>query len=234
VDGDVTQNSIDTFNNFKEFDGNCAPSGVFSSCSGESLNSAAFRISPYLGYNYQFATLWLAGIEGDVGFGSKTTTLANAFYPNTGITNLDGHDSFAVKTGWDAGLRGRLGFLVTPSFLVYGTGGAAWQHIEATSTCSTSFSNFSACRPPFLAPSVITDSTTKLGWTVGAGIETMLGQNWIVRGEYRYADFGTISNTDTRACPPASNCVPSSVAITDTLRLRTQTATFGIAYKFGP
>jgi outer membrane immunogenic protein len=89
------------------------------------------------------------------------------------------------------------------------------------------------CQPTVLAPSVITDSTTKLGWTVGAGIETMLSQNWIVRAEYRYADFGTITNTDTRACPPG-NCLPSSVAITDTLRLRTQTATFGIAYKFGP
>jgi outer membrane immunogenic protein len=65
-------------------------------------------------------------------------------------------------------------------------------------------------------------------------IETMLWQNRIVRGEYRYADFGTITNTDTRTCVTA-NCVPSiSLAFTDTLRLRTQTATFDIAYKFGP
>jgi outer membrane immunogenic protein len=226
VDGDVTQDSINSFHS-------CAPGDFFPSCSGASLNDTAFRISPYLGYNYQFATQWLAGIEGDVGFGSKTTTLANAFYPNTGISNFSGHDSFAVKTGWDASLRGRLGFLVTPSFLVYGTGGAAWQHIEATSTCSTIITNISVCDPGLLAPSVITDSATKLGWTVGAGIETMLSQNWIVRGEYRYADFGTITNTDTRIC---AGCLPSSVAvaITDTLRLRTQTATFGIAYKFGP
>ena len=58
------------------------------------------------------------------------------------------------------------------------------------------------------------------------------GHNWIVRGEYRYADFGTITNTDTRSCAPGL-CVPSSLVITDTLHLRTQTATFGIAYKFG-
>jgi outer membrane immunogenic protein len=236
VDGDVTQNSIDSFNNFKEFVGNCGPSGVFSSCSGESLNSTAFRIGPYLGYNYQFATQWLAGIEGDVGFGSKTTTLVGAFAPNTGISNFDGHDSFAVKTGWDASLRGRLGFLVTPSFLVYGTGGAAWQHIEATSTCSTVAEAVTTCFPGFLAPSVITDSTTKLGFTVGAGFETMLSHNWIVRGEYRYADFGTITDTDTRTSGAriAGFGLPSSLAFTDTLRLRTQTATFGIAYKFGP
>ncbi len=93
---------------------------------------------------------------------------------------------------------------------------------------------FSACEPGLLAPSVITDSATRLGWTVGAGIETMLWQNWIVRGEYRYADFGTITHTDTRACGSPPHCLLSSLAITDTLRLRTQTATFGVAYKFGP
>ena len=231
VDGDVSQDSINGFNNFIRND-LCAPGGF--SCSGASLNSTAFRISPYLGYNYQFATQWLAGIEGDVGFGSKTTTLVGAFAPNTGISNFDGHDSFAVKTGWDASLRGRLGFLVTPSFLVYGTGGAAWQHIEGTSTCSTVAEAVTTCFPGFLAPSVITDSTTKLGFTVGAGIETMLSHNWIVRGEYRYADFGTITNTDTRACGAGCAGFGSSLAFTDTLRLRTQTATFGIAYKFGP
>jgi outer membrane immunogenic protein len=230
VDGDVSQDSINGFSNFIEND-LCAPGSFFSSCSGESLNGTAFRISPYFGYNYQFATQWLAGIEGDVGFGGKTTTLANVFYPNTGMTNFDGPDSFAVKTGWDASLRGRLGFLVTPSLLLYGTGGAAWQHVEATSNCS------GFCPANFaLAPLVITDATTKLGWTVGVGIEAMLWHNWIVRGEYRYADFGTITNTDTRTCPP-SNCGPGPLnpfVITDTLRLRTQTATFGIAYKFGP
>ena len=88
------------------------------------------------------------------------------------------------------------------------------------------------CTPGFLAPSVITDSATKLGYTIGAGIETMLWHNWIVRGEYRYADFGTITNTDMRTC--GSRCAtPINLAITDTLRLSTQTATFGIAYKFG-
>jgi outer membrane immunogenic protein len=224
VDGDVSH--VSTSNQATTNTEACAPGSFFFPCSGQSLNGTAFRISPYVGYNYQFATQWLAGIEGDAGFGGQTTTLANVFYPNTALTNLDGHDSFAVKTGWDAGLRARVGFLVTPSVLVYGTGGAAWQHIEATSTCSTATNNSSLCRPGLFAPSVITDSATKVGWTIGAGIETMLGYNWILRGEYRYADFGTISNTDTR------NFAPAFITITDTLRLRTQTATFGVAYKF--
>ena len=225
MDGDVSQASINSLSNFVGVSICGTVAGVF--CGGETLNDAAFRISPYFGYNYQFATRWLAGIEGDVGFGNGKATLANVYYPNNVMSNGNGLDSFAVKSGWDASLRGRLGFLVTPSFLVYGTGGAAWQHIEATSNCSAVGNT--NCQPGILAPSMITDSTTKPGWTVGAGIETMLWHNWIVRGEYRYADFGTVSNTDTRVC---RGCLPSTLVVTDTLRLKTQTATFGIAYKF--
>jgi outer membrane immunogenic protein len=224
VDGNVSPSSLEILRN-------CGPSIA---CTGEPLNDTAFRISPYFGYNYQFATQWLAGIEGDVGFGSKTTTIAGVFGPNSGITtNFGNSDSFAVKTAWDASVRGRLGYLVTPSFLVYGTGGAAWQHLETTSTCMSS--------PTFCFPGAaaggytptVSDSMTKLGFTVGVGVETMLSRNWIVRGEYRYADFGTITNTETHACVSSGGCAPSNLAITDTLRLRTQTATFGIAYKFG-
>jgi outer membrane immunogenic protein len=54
----------------------------------------------------------------------------------------------------------------------------------------------------------------------------MLWGNWIARGEYRYADFGTISNTDTRSAggPP--------FIVSYDVRVRTHTATLGVAYKF--
>src|SRR5581483_70710 len=32
------------------------------------LGSTAFRVSPYVGYNYQFAPRWLAGLEADFGW----------------------------------------------------------------------------------------------------------------------------------------------------------------------
>jgi opacity protein-like surface antigen len=136
VDGDITPASINVFNDV------CAPGSNFT-CTGESLNSTGLRFSPYRGYNYQFATRWLAGIEGDAGFGSSTATLLSAFYPNTSLTNFTG-----------------------------------------------------------------------------------------VRGEYRYADFGTISNTDTRNCPAVACAPQPSLTFTDTLHLKTQIATFGVAYKF--
>ena len=41
------------------------------------------------------------------------------------------------------------------------------------------------------------DSQTLIvpGWMVGAGVEHMLAANWLVRLEYRYADFGQINPT---------------------------------------
>lgn len=237
VDGDVSPDSL------ANFGGGSGENCSSNACLGETFNDSALRGGLYLGYNYQFATQWLAGIEGDWGFGGKTTAFNNSFYPSLFISNFDGHDSFSVKTDWDASVRGRVGFLVTPSFLVYGTAGAAWQRLQATSNCSALapagiFPDL--CSPDgfAFAPATITDTTTKIGWTIGAGIETMLWRNWIVRGEYRYADFGTITNTDTRTCLTSLQICgsfgpASPLVITDTLRLRTQTVTFGLAYKFG-
>jgi len=58
------------------------------------------------------------------------------FYLGVGFrsaNNVQG-DFFAVKTARDASARARDGYLVTADLLVYGTGDAAWQQMEATST----------------------------------------------------------------------------------------------------
>ncbi len=215
---------------------------------GEALDNTAFRLSPYLGYNWQFAPKWLAGIEGDFGWANASRTLSAMYYPGGSQTLMPGlgDASFSVKTSWDASIRARLGFLVTPTFQVYATGGPAWIHLEQTSDCPTS--PFSFCGAGTIpigntavvrqtnGPASITDSTTRLGWTAGAGTEMMLGGNWIARAEYRYADFGTWSPTDVRSCidPGTVGCNLGAavLTVTDTVHVRTHTATFGLGYKF--
>jgi outer membrane immunogenic protein len=88
-------------------------------------------------------------------------------------------------------------------------------------------------RTPTCGPATITSSTTKTGWTIGGGIETMLWSNWFVRGEYRYADFGTDSFALTRTVPPVGGFPPFVISSSHDITLRTHTALFGIAYKFG-
>jgi outer membrane immunogenic protein len=191
----------------------------------QALDHTAFRFSPYFGYNWQIGPQWLVGLEGDVGFGSKTSTINGVPLPSAGfldLNNLQG-DSFAIKTGWDASARARVGYLVTPDLLVYATGGAAWQHIEATSTIGP-FNQFSG----FIANS-ITDARTAHGYTVGGGIETMVWGHWLLRGEFRYSDFGTITNTDVRTEPTLNN---NTFTTNYKLHLTTETALVGVAYKF--
>jgi outer membrane immunogenic protein len=201
------------------------PADLSGLTTGQPIDGLGFRASPYFGYNWQFAPRWVTGVEGDVGFARQTSVRA-AFPVPLALAEVDpsGTDILTVKATWDASLRGRLGFLVTPSTLAYATGGVAWQHYDVTSTCGcTGIVN--------LTPKVLSDSTTKAGWTVGGGLETVLWGNWLARAEYRYADFGTSSLHVARAGNIENAAFTSSDNVD--VRLRTHTATFGLAYKFG-
>jgi hypothetical protein len=49
-----------------------------------------------------------------------------------------------------------------------------------------------------------------------------------VRAEFRYSDFGTITNTDVRTDAPLTDVLTTSYK----LHLTTETALIGAAYKF--
>lgn len=196
---------------------------------GPSLDTAGFRVGPYVGYNWQFGPQWVAGVEEDWAWANQSKTVNGAFYPGGALGFIPGtpNASFSIQTTWDASIRGRVGYLVTPEILIYSTGGAAWMHVQASSTCPTGVGQ--ACSPGAAVPAVITDSTTRLGWTIGGGIEAHLWGNWLVRGEYRYTDYGTWTNNDLRTFELAA----TTLAVADSLRLKTNTVMLGLAYHFG-
>jgi outer membrane immunogenic protein len=183
-----------------------------------SLDSTSFRVGGYIGYSVKIAPAWLAGIEGDIAWSDNKKSISP--FPGTpgggfggGPSNVD-----TVKLGWDGSVRGRLGVLVNPTWLVYGTGGVAWQEIKTNSTCGTGGG--------FCGAGVTvsgTSSTTKAGWTVGGGVETALPNNWLARAEYRYADFGHVTNDLPRA---------PDTGIHSVVNVKTQTGLFGLAYKY--
>ncbi len=187
------------------------------------FDGTGFRVNPYAGYNWQVAPHWVVGIEGDVGFGDQTTALPGfRASPRAGSSTF-AVDSLSVKTTGDASLRGRAGYLLTPATLVYATGGLAWQHFDVTSVCVGATCNDAT-------PTTVTNSVTKTGWTLGAGVETALWGNWLLRGEYRYADFGTAPMAIART---RSGAGPALTVDNFDTRLRTHTASVGLAYKFG-
>jgi len=113
---------------------------------GASLDNTAFRGSLYAGWNWQVSPVWVFGFE-DVGFADRSRSLNGSPYPGVVAAAAGGipafvlggtaADPFNVKTTWDASARLRAGFVVNPSVMLYVTGGAAWLHLENTSTCDT-------------------------------------------------------------------------------------------------
>jgi outer membrane immunogenic protein len=197
-------------------------------------NSAAPRFGGYLGYNWQFAPRWLTGLEADVGWAHNNTTLNGILLPGSfPLVSGSANTSFATGTNWDGSARVRAGYLVTPSSLIYVTGGVAWQTFQSTlssSPCLTLF--LGTCfGPPFSD----TNDATRVGWTVGTGIETALWGRWMLRAQYRYSDFGSasFSNTNSINILTIGGVVPTPLVTAYSERLRTNTATLGLAYKFG-
>jgi len=197
------------------------PNGCFFS---QSLNDAAFRFGFYGGFNWQVDPSVLIGIEGDGGWGRKVTTLFGTALPGGPfIASGSNTDSVTVSPQWDASIRLRAGYLVTPTFLVYATGGAAWLNLSSTLTCGIDPPG--TCDGVFVPPFSVTSHATLLGWTAGGGIETKVFPHVLVRAEYRYADYGTHTFV-------FSNQGSTFNVFTYEIHPRTHTALFGFAYLF--
>ena len=142
--------------------------GVTAPTAEDAVNVAALSLmgGVHAGYNWQAAPNWFVGVEGDFGFLGADRSLT------------DWNDSdidFGIKTGWYGTLRGRLGYSTGPA-LLYLTGGGALVRVR---------NNFDDTNDL-----VASKSKTAAGWTVGAGIETALGQGWTAKTEYLYIDAG--------------------------------------------
>jgi outer membrane immunogenic protein len=155
----------------------------------------------HLGFNLQIAQ-WVAGIEGTVDGTSLHGTRVSA----TGVT-------MTTREDVQGSIRARIG-IALDRVLIYGTGGAAF----------TNMTNGYALGFPFLGGE--TDTKTRTGWTVGGGLEYALTNNWSIRGEYRYSDFGR--STDY----PFPFLTGGTVLFTH--HLTENQVQFGFSYKFTP
>lgn len=201
----------------------------------DTYRGSAVRVGGYLGYNWQISPAWVVGIEGDAGWADQKTThlggglpgAINGFlFAGPGNPPNGAADSFSVRTKWDGSARVRLGYLVTPSTLLYATGGVAWLNFDSTSSCALAPAGSCA---PTVSPLSITNETTKVGWTVGGGGEFRLASNWFLRGEYRYVDFGTTTYVNMPVNNPLG--LPFVYQDTYSLHVRTHTGLIGISYK---
>jgi outer membrane immunogenic protein len=144
------------------------------------------------GYNWQTGAFVL-GVETDFQGTTLSKTFDQTSVPFTAAGIYTG-DTLSVhaKTSldWLGTTRARVGFVVTPDnrLMVYATGGVAYGGGK------TDFSVYDAGGAYWTG----SPSSTRVGWTLGGGVEYALTNNWTIRGEYLYADLGK-SNFSTAA-----------------------------------
>jgi outer membrane immunogenic protein len=144
-----------------------------------------------IGYNWQFMNSFLAGVEADIqgiAGSSSQRGFATAIVDQFGNT-ITSATSVSKSLDYLGTVRGRLGWLFTPTLLVYGTGGLAYGGVNSSVSIAQ---NISA---PELGPAFGTGSyaDTRVGWTAGGGVEWMFWPNWSAKVEYLYYDLGTAS-----------------------------------------
>ncbi len=188
------------------------------------------RISEYGGYNWQFGH-WVFGPEADAGWSTGTSNKIGL--PGCTINCSDepgpGLDTSFVRYRWDVSMRVRLGYLARPGLLVYETMGAASQNLEVSGTCQASPTDPQCMVMPKQPLRIDTHSHTRAGWTVGGGVEGRVASRWLVRAEYRYADFGSTTDAFFVGKP---ELVPGLDTYRFGFTVRAQVVTAGIAYKF--
>lgn len=137
-----------------------------------------------IGYNWQ-ASNWLFGLEADIQ-GSDEKGSAGIICVACGDTGTNITSALNQKLNWFGTARGRVGALVTPSVLLYGTGGLAYGGYSTSGSITGTTVQGNAVT--FLFPGT---SSTRVGWTAGAGIEGRITGNWTAKLEYLYMDLGT-------------------------------------------
>jgi outer membrane immunogenic protein len=198
-------------------------------------SSGGFIGGGQVGYNYQFGPSFVASFEADIQGIASSQGSSSLFTvtPRIGFPGLNVDSALSASKGTDyiGTVRGRLGWLVTPTFLLYGTGGLAY------GGTSSNTSIFSAEVPNTGSTSVTgfgSESTTRVGWTAGGGVEWMFLPNWSAKVEYLYYDLGTVtySNGPLTSFLNGTNTVTFTNVSQSSVRFNGNIVRAGINYHF--
>jgi outer membrane immunogenic protein len=146
------------------FGGKAAPGAV----RVHGIDSRGFVAGFQAGANWQMSS-WVGGLELDLsGTGIKGSVRNVAANGDSNAAS----DAFKLL----GSSRARLGYVVWPNLLLYGTGGLAWTRLEQNTNDTVSGN---------------TSPSWRFGWVAGLGGETrLMNTNWLLRLEYLHYDFG--------------------------------------------
>jgi outer membrane immunogenic protein len=196
-----------------------------------------------IGYNYQWRNDWVIGLEADIqgaairgdnAFGNATAwnvfnlgapaavldqRFLAATFDRSALTSTD----ISKHTDWLGTVRARVGWLATPTLLIYGTGGLAYGGVQARVFQSQTINNlftagvfgipFVSLNLPYSGASSGNYQDTRVGWTAGGGFEWMFLPNWSLKAEALYYDLGsvTFANSPIAAFGPSFSILGATI-----------------------
>jgi outer membrane immunogenic protein len=143
-------------------------------CNADSNFSTSFP-GIQLGYTQQFPNYFVSGIEANASLNTHQKHIFSC------ISAYDAHvyDQLSLRNQLQSSIKGRLGRTLSWNnniLLPYLTTGVSFAKIGLTYKNEGGDS--------------YTRSTIAAGWLIGAGVEWVLNQNWSLRAEYSYIDYG--------------------------------------------
>ncbi len=170
------------------FDPALGSSGIPTSLSGSNtLNGAIGGLQ--FGYNWQINNTWVWGLETDFQLSSEKASRSFNFSDGEGALSATLNSNIM----WFGTVRGRIGYLITPTTLIYATGGFAYGRVSASGSF---FDSGCPCGWSF------NESAINTGWVAGGGIEGAFfpisgwnTTNWTWKFEYLHIDLGSLSGT---------------------------------------
>jgi len=186
----------------------------------QTTNSSGFIGGIEGGSNYQFGNL-VVGWEGDITWGgvngTNTTSFGAPLLPPGVLTR-----SITADTNWIATATSRVG-IAHNNWLIYGKAGVAWANTNYTD-------NWAITGGPALFSS--TGGATQTGWTVGTGVEWAFWNNWSVKAEYDYLDFGNKTVAINGTVLPGIANIPASFGVQNAQHINEFKA--GLNWRFAP
>jgi outer membrane immunogenic protein len=161
-----------------------------------SLNPKNGVLGIHGGYNAQINARWLTGFEADISFGRGSAT--HSIFQVDPVNFTSGAATFSASVDWSATFRGRIGYTTGPTYF-YATGGLAVTQVSISSNGwfnggdSFDCGDFFTCIYSTSSRSAFSSKKTLVGGVVGAGIEQLLGRNWMLRVEYLFAYYGNVN-----------------------------------------
>jgi outer membrane immunogenic protein len=194
------------------------------------VNQNGFIGGGQIGYSFQWGANVVIGLEADIqgatisgsggyaGASHDSIAWKDPVFPGLAPCSLVGCNftrtvlgsgQITAATDWVGTVRGRLGWLLTPTLLAYGTGGLAYGGVRASAVNAAASIGtltgandaqfpvpfpYSQLNGTYVVPSIpgaANYSDTRVGWVAGGGAEWMFMPNWSLKAEALYYDLGS-------------------------------------------